>query len=174
MGCRCQPSSGIVTTVPSEGLTQSAANCSIQRTLEIVGERWTLLVLREAFYGRRRFDDFQQALGCARNILSNRLATLVDHGLLRRQPYREPGQRPRYEYRLTEKGIDLSPVLIALMRWGDRWAADADGAPVIVRHTDCDAPVEAVLRCQNGHEALTARQTYGAPGPGALADAASA
>jgi DNA-binding HxlR family transcriptional regulator len=141
--------------------------CSIQRTLEIVGERWTLLVLREAFYGLRRFDEFQRGLGCARNILSNRLATLVDHGLLTRRPYREPGQRPRDEYRLTEKGLELFPVIIALMRWGDRWEADADGPPIVVRHSGCDAPVEAVLRCEHGHEPLTARETYGSLGPGA-------
>jgi len=155
----------------SEGMTAGPAPCSVQSTLEIVGERWTLLVLRDAFSGRRRFDDFQRSLGCARNILSDRLATLVDHGLLRREPYREPGQRPRYEYRLTEKGMELFPVLVAIMRWGDRWAAD-DGAPVVVRHRDCDAPVEAVLRCEHGHEALTARETYGTPGPGALAPSA--
>ncbi len=158
--------------MPADPPLYSSENCSIQRTLEIVGERWTLLVLREAFYGRRRFDDLQSAIGCARNILSNRLGTLVDHGLMRREAYREPGQRPRLEYRLTEKGVDLFPVLIALMRWGDRWTADPEGAPLVLRHSGCDAPVQAVLRCDEGHSGLTARDTYASPGPGArLADA---
>src|SRR5947209_12110312 len=100
--------------------TYSAENCSIKRTLDTLGERWTLLVLREAFYGVRRFDDFQHNVGCARNVLSSRLARLVDRGILRREPYREPKSRPRFEYRLTEKGRDLYPILIALMQWGDR------------------------------------------------------
>jgi DNA-binding HxlR family transcriptional regulator len=145
----------------------SAENCSIARTLEVVGEKWTLLVLREAFYGTRRFDDFQRAIGCARNLLSARLSTLVEHGILRREPYHEPGSRPRAEYRLTEKGVDLFPVLVALLQWGDRWAADPEGPPVEVRHADCGEPVEVELRCAAGHGSLTARDARPVPGPGA-------
>jgi DNA-binding HxlR family transcriptional regulator len=147
----------------------SAENCSIQRTLEIVGEKWSLLVLREAFYGVRRFSDFEHALGCARNILSARLATLVEHGILAREPYREPGSRVRYEYRLTEKGIELFPAIVALMRWGDRWTSDEAGPPVDVLHRYCGEPVVAELRCAAGHGPLSARETEAVPGAGAKA-----
>jgi len=146
----------------------SAANCSVKRTLDVVGEKWTMLVLREAFYGARRFEQLHAGVGCARNILSDRLATLVDHGLLRREPYHEPGRRRREEYRLTDKGLELFPALLALMPWGDRWAADYSGAPVVVCHRDCGEPVEVVLRCAAGHADLSARDTAPVPGPGAL------
>jgi DNA-binding HxlR family transcriptional regulator len=124
------------------------------------------LVLRDAFYGVRRFSDFQRALGCARNIFSARLATLVEHGILVRQPYREPASRPRDKYRLTDKGLELFPALVALMRWGDRWTADDAGPPVKVVHRDCSEPVVAELRCGTGHGPLSARDTEGLPGPG--------
>jgi DNA-binding HxlR family transcriptional regulator len=142
-------------------------NCSIQRTLAIVGEKWTLLVLREAFYGVRRFEDFARAVGCARNVLSTRLSTLVEHGILDRAPYREPGSRPRDEYRLTEKGLDLFPALIALMQWGDRWTADAAGPPVEVLHRGCENQVRAILTCDEGHGPVEARDTRVVAGPGA-------
>jgi DNA-binding HxlR family transcriptional regulator len=145
----------------------SAENCSIHRTLDIVGEKWTLLVLREAFYGVRRFADFHRALGCARNILSSRLRTLVDEGLLFPEPYREPGSRVRLEYRLTAKGLELFPTLVALMQWGDRWTADAEGPPVEVRHRDCEQRVGVELRCAAGHGPLSARETRAVPGAGA-------
>jgi DNA-binding HxlR family transcriptional regulator len=147
----------------------SAENCSIRRTLDIVGEKWTLLVLREAFYGIRRFADFQRALGCARNILSARLRTLVEEGILAREPYRDPGARERYEYRLTDKGLELFPALVALMRWGDRWTADAAGPPVEILHRGCGEPVAAELRCAAGHGPLSARDTEALPGAGAKA-----
>ncbi len=147
----------------------SAENCSIQRTLEIVGEKWTLLVLREAFYGVRRFADFHRALGCARNLLSARLKTLVDQGILCPQPYQQPGSRTRVEYRLTDKGQELFPALVALMQWGDRWTADPAGPPVILRHQDCGHYVRAELRCDAGHRPLTARHTQATPGAGAKA-----
>jgi DNA-binding HxlR family transcriptional regulator len=141
--------------------------CSVARTLEVVGEKWTLLVLREAFYGVRRFDQFHQVLGCARNLLSVRLATLVEHGLLERRSYRQPGQRTRHEYRLTDKGRDLFPAIVALMQWGDRWTADQDGPPVVLRHRDCGAAVGVVLHCDAGHTGLAARDTVPEPGTGA-------
>lgn len=145
----------------------SAANCSVKRTLDVVGEKWTLLVLREAFYGARRFEQFHQGVGCARNILSERLSRLVDEGLLARAPYREPGRRERHEYRLTDKGSELFPAVIALMQWGDRWAADAEGPAVAVRHRDCGEHIEVVLRCESGHGPLTLRDAEPVPGPGA-------
>lgn len=144
-----------------------ADNCSIKRALEVVGEKWTLLVMREAFYGARRFDQFQARIGCARNILSERLATLTEAGLLARVPYREPGQRERHEYRLTDKGLDLITAVIALMQWGDRWQADADGPPVQVLHRDCGHRVEAIVRCPHDNTVLTARDLQPVPGPGA-------
>lgn len=143
------------------------ANCSVKRTLDIVGERWTLLVVREAFYGARRFEQFQARIGCARNILSERLRTLVDAGLMRRVPYREAGQRERYEYRLTDKGLDLVTAVVALMQWGDRWESDPDGPPVKILHRSCGHEAEVVLRCTHDHAELTARDTEVAPGPGA-------
>lgn len=144
-----------------------AANCSVKLALDVVGEKWTLLVLREAFYGARRFEQFHERVGCARNVLSARLATLVDEGLLARVPYREPGRRERHEYRLTDKGRELFPAVIALMQWGDRWAAGAHGPAVEVRHRGCGEPVEAILRCAAGHGPLGARDTEPIPGPGA-------
>lgn len=126
------------------------AACSVMKTLEIVGERWTLLVLREAFYGVRRFDEMRANVGCARNMLSDRLGTLVAHELLARVPYLEEGQRERLEYRLTEKGRALFPVIVALMEWGDRWT-QARGAPVLLRHRGCGARVSTALRCAAGH-----------------------
>jgi DNA-binding HxlR family transcriptional regulator len=145
----------------------SSENCSIRRTLDVVGEKWTLLVLRESFYGTRRFDDFARALGCARNILSTRLATLVEEELLERRPYREPGHRTRVEYRLTEKGHELFPVLVALLQWGDRWEGDPEGPAVELRHRDCGELVGVTLGCAAGHGRLTARDVEPVPGAGA-------
>ena len=105
----------------SETLRYDPDACSIARTLELVGEKWSLLVLREVFSGVRRFDDLRRRTGAPRQVLSARLGTLVDAGLLRRHPYQEPGQRTRDEYRLTTAGMDLYPVLVALLRWGDRY-----------------------------------------------------
>lgn len=148
-------------------LDYSAENCSIARTLGLVGEKWSLLILREALYGVRRFDDFARVLGCPRDVLSARLKRLVAAGVLRTVPYREPGHRPRLEYHLTAKGLDLQPALLALMEWGDRWAADDDGPPVVVTHRDCGAPVSVELTCGEGHRHLAARHTQAVPGPGA-------
>lgn len=153
---------------PVDRSAYAAENCSVGRALAVVGEKWTLLVLREAFYGVRRFDDLQAGLGCARNVLADRLRTLVEHGLLRREPYRVPGSRPRHEYRLTEKGLDLMPALVALMQWGDRWEGGAAGPPVVVTHRGCGEPVRAALTCSAGHSGLTARDTAPEPGPGAI------
>jgi DNA-binding HxlR family transcriptional regulator len=145
----------------------STDNCSIAATLALVGEKWTPLVLREVFTGVRRFDDMYQRLGAPRQVLSNRLARLVEEGILRRQPYREPGQRQRYDYRLTEKGIELYPVLVALMHWGDKWAGDPAGPPVALHHRGCGAEVDLVLRCRDGHDVGGAREVEPRPGPGA-------
>lgn len=145
----------------------SAHNCSVKRTLDVVGEKWTLLVMREAFYGAQRFDQFHARIGCARNILSERLTALTDGELLQKVPYREPGQRERHEYVLTEKGLELITAVIALMQWGDRWESDPEGPPVQVLHRTCGHPVEAILRCPYDDDIVTARDLQPVPGPGA-------
>ncbi|WP_327088660.1 helix-turn-helix transcriptional regulator [Nonomuraea sp. NBC_01738] len=142
-------------------------NCSIERTLDIVGEKWTFLVLREAFSGVRRFADMQATTGAPRQVLSARLARLVDEGLMRKVPYREPGQRQRDEYRLTEKGRDLYPLLVALMHWGDKYLADEAGPPVLLTHRDCGALIEQHFRCADGHEVHGPREVTPHPGSGA-------
>lgn len=160
--------SAIITVVHPDRLSYTAENCSIRRSLDIVGERWTLLVLREAFYGVRRFDDFVRILGCPRDALSTRLSTLVDEGIMRREPYREPGRRVRHEYRLTEKGLELFPALLALMEWGDRWTADPSGPAVELTHRGCGAPMTVTMGCADGHGHLSVRDVAARPGPGAL------
>ena len=122
----------------------TAEDCSIAATLAFVGDRWSLLILRDAFRGVRRFGDLRDDLGIARNILADRLDKLVDAEILERVPYQ---QRPlRHEYRLTAKGRDLSPALIALMRWGDRWANGGE-APTHLVHDACGTELEQLLRC---------------------------
>ncbi len=133
--------------------------CSVAHALAVLGERWTILVLREAFYGVRRFDEMQRAIGCARNVLADRLTTLVEHGVLARVGYRDQGQRERFEYRLTPMGIEAFPVIVALLQWGDRWLPAPGGPPIEVVHRDCGAKVRAELRCEHDHGALTARDT---------------
>lgn len=145
----------------------STDNCSVARTLGIIGEKWSLLLLRDAFAGVRRFDDFRARSGVPRQVLTDRLARLVEHGVLRRVPYQEPGQRRRDEYRLTEAGRDLYPVLVALIDYGDRWLADPQGPSLEVHHRDCDAPVHAVVRCDEGHDLTSVREVTARPGPGA-------
>jgi DNA-binding HxlR family transcriptional regulator len=142
-------------------------NCTIEAALRLVGEKWTFLVLREAFNGVRRFEEMQHRTRMPRQILSNRLGWLVDQGLLRKVPYREPGQRSRSEYRLTERGIDLFPLLVALMEWGSKHAASQDGPLVELRHRDCGAAVRLELRCAAGHRLASARDVTPVPGPGA-------
>ena len=130
-------------------------DCSIARTLGIIGERWSLLVLRDAFYGVHRFEDFQSGLGIARNVLADRLGKLVAQGILERRQYEE--RPPRFEYRLTRKGRDLLPVLLALMRWGDRWEAPADVPPAKLIHTSCGHVTHPVSTCAHCGEELLLR-----------------
>ena len=148
-------------------LDYDTANCAIGAAVGILGERPTFLVLREAFNGVRRFDDMQRRTGMPRQVLSQRLARLVAEGLLRKVPYRQAGQRSRDEYRLTDKGLDLYPVLVALMEWGDRYEGGADGPPVLLRHRDCGEPVRLQLSCTAGHVLESAREVTPVPGPGA-------
>ena len=139
--------------------------CSVASTLEVIGERWTLHVLRESFLGVRRFEDFHRNIGVARNILSDRLNTLVAEGILRRELYNE---RPaRYEYRLTRKGVDLWPVLVALMKWGDRYAAP-NGPPVVLRHASCGGELDDHRFCTVCGRPVEANESLPELGPGAL------
>jgi len=123
----------------------AAVDCSIAQALEVVGEWWSLVILRDAFQGVRRFEDFQRRLGIARNVLSERLQRLVDEGVLERRLYQS--KPDRYEYRLSEKGLDLYPVIVGLMRWGDKWAAGEEGPPVILTHRQCGHDATPVLAC---------------------------
>ena len=144
-------------------------NCTIGRAMEILGERWTFVVLREVFNGVRRFDDIRTHTAIPRQVLTNRLSLLVDHGILRRAPYRLPGERARHEYRLTEKGLDLYPALVAIARWGDRYLADPEGPPVEFRHRECGGLVAMDLVCEAGHLLEDPRTIATSPGPGARA-----
>ena len=148
-------------------LDYDPANCAIGAAVALLGERPTLLVLREAFNGVRRFGDMQQRTGIPRQVLSDRLARLVREDLLRKVPYQDAGQRRRYEYRLTAKGLDLYPVLVGLMQWGDRYAVGSAGPPVLLRHRDCGEPVRLQMACQAGHVLGSAREVTPQPGPGA-------
>ncbi|HEX4033112.1 MAG TPA: helix-turn-helix domain-containing protein [Solirubrobacteraceae bacterium] len=144
--------------------------CSVARTLELVGERWTLLIVRDAFLGRRRFEEFQRSLGVARNILATRLERLVEAGILRRERYSE--HPPRDEYRLTEKGIDLWPVIFELVQWGDRYEAPA-GPPVLLSHRGCSGLIDAHRRCQTCGAEVGAREVRALAGPGGGLSAAA-
>jgi DNA-binding HxlR family transcriptional regulator len=134
---------------PREAWT--ADRCTIAAALDVIATRSAFLILREAFYGTTRFDDFAERVGISEPVAAARLRELVDHGLLERQDYREPGQRTRQRYLLTEKGADLFPALVALMQWGDRWL-DKRGGPVELRHRECGEPVAVELRCAAGHD----------------------
>jgi DNA-binding HxlR family transcriptional regulator len=148
--------------VVSEALWDRS-RCSVAGTLAVVGEKWSLLVLREAFLGVRRFADFQRVLGAPRAVLTDRLNTLVEQGVLRRVPYQAEGERQRHEYRLTQKGVDLHPVLVALMRWGDQYLAEEGEVPLELRHRDCGEPVHQVLVCEAGHQLSGAREVRPVP-----------
>ena len=134
--------------------------CSVARALDVVGEWWALLVVREAFRGVRRFDAFVEQLGIAPNILAARLRRLVEAGVLEPRKYAD---RPeRFEYRLTKKGRDLFPVILALMHWGDRWCGE-DGPPVALVHAACGKRTHARAVCAECGEPLEARATYTEP-----------
>jgi DNA-binding HxlR family transcriptional regulator len=136
-------------------------NCSIARTLEVLGDRWTMLVMRDAFLRVRRFEDFQRELGIARNVLTDRLNRLVEEGILERVRYQD---RPaRFEYRLTEKGIDLWPVMMTMMQWGDRYYAP-EGRPRIIRHRDCGGELIEHLKCSKCGAELGPRDVVADPG----------
>lgn len=145
-------------------------SCSVARTASVIGDRWTILILRNAFLRIRRFEDFQSNLGITRHLLAGRLKRLVDEGILTRTPYQE--SPPRYEYRLTSKGRQLYPVLISMAAWGDAFMDEGKGPPVLYRHEPCGHTVTPRLSCPDCGEAVHAHEITPLPGPGlVLADA---
>lgn len=146
--------------------------CSVARSLAVIGDRWTLMILRDCFLGVRRFEGFQDRLGISRSIVAERLARLTEEGVLERRAYSD---RPlRHEYRLTEKGLDLHPVIMAIVDWGDRHYAGEGGPPVIRRHKACGCDFHAVQVCSECGEPVSARDVEARPGPGAVPRAAPA
>ena len=139
-------------------------HCSVAQCLEVVGEWWSMLIVRDAFFGVTRFEDFQRRLGISRNILTQRLQHLTEAGVLSRIPYSEHPRR--FHYRLTDKGRDLWPVLTAMRQWGDRYAAP-DGPPLHMVHQACGETVDAVMVCSACGVPLGARDVRVTPGPGA-------
>ena len=139
--------------------------CSIARSLDIVGEWWTPLILRDVFTGLRRFEEIQADLGIARNILSDRLSTLVDRGVLEKQRYQEAPDR--YEYRLTEMGRELSPILVALMRWGDHYLAGEAGPPTLLVHKTCGHELRQGFYCASCRQTFSPADISSRPGPAA-------
>lgn len=142
-------------------------NCSVAAALEVLGERWSLLVIREAFLGSRRFDQFQANLGIARNVLTARLRTLVDQGIF--EPHRYQERPERFEYRLSEKGRALYPIIVALMQWGDRWASPRAGPPAILVDRETQRPVEPALVDRRTGTPIELGRVRLVPGPGANA-----
>ena len=131
-------------------------NCPIAQSLDVIGERWTLLILRNCFMGTRRFDEFQQQLGLTRHLLADRLKTLVSHDVLKKVPYGEQGKR--FEYRLTEKGLDLYPVILTLANWGNTWLFAPGQQPLQHIHHSCGQPTQPVLSCSHCGDTLDPRQ----------------
>lgn len=138
--------------------------CTIARSVHVLGDHWNLLIIRQACLGTRRFDEFQAALGIGRNILTQRLAGLVEEGLLTRVLYQE--HPPRVEYRLTDKGRDAYPILAAMAAWGERWLTGPEGTPLVLHHTTCDHDIHAVVVCSVCEAPLDVRAVTAHAGPG--------
>jgi DNA-binding HxlR family transcriptional regulator len=137
--------------------------CSVARTLDTIGDRWSLLILRDAFYGVRRFEDFRDDLGVARNILTDRLQKMVSHGVLDRVQYED--KPPRFEYRLTDKGKDLLPVVLTMMQWGNKWTQEDEKGPITLTHLTCGHEATPVVTCSHCHEELVRRELRVEPLP---------
>jgi DNA-binding HxlR family transcriptional regulator len=140
---------------------------SVAKALEVIGERWSLLIVRSVMHGNRRFGEIQESLGIARNVLTTRLQRLVDEQILERRAYSE--SPPRYEYFLTQKGLDLWPALIALLNWGDRYSPEPGGPKRLIVHKQCGGTVSERGICETCGKVLTARDAIQVPGPGAKA-----
>jgi len=138
--------------------------CSIARSLEVVGERWSLLIIRNVGLGMNRFEPLRENLGITRSVLTTRLNSLIEYGILEKRRYSE--RPPRYEYHLTEKGRDLAPVLLQLMWWGDRYYPEAGGPPTVAVHKSCGGALDRHMVCEKCGEAVEADRVYLKPGPG--------
>ena len=147
-------------------LAWDPANCSVGRAVSLVGQPWVTLIMRELTQGVHRFSDMQARLGLSRSVLSERLELLFVNGVVERREYREPGQRRRAEYHLTQKGRDLYPAIAALREWGDKYLADPEGPPVLVTHRGCGAAVHTAIVCDAGHE-VAPEEIERTPGPSA-------
>jgi DNA-binding HxlR family transcriptional regulator len=145
--------------------------CSVARTVAVIGDRWSLLILRECFLRKRRFEAFQSSLGITRHLLAERLKKLVRLGVLRRIPYQESPKR--YEYILTQKGLDLYPVMMSIVHWGDTHMVDARGRPLLHEHKNCGQMFDPVMVCSGCGEPLDPKQVHVHPGPGARKIAAA-
>ena len=145
-------------------ISERRDGCSIQGTLDVIGDRWTLLILRDLFRGVRRFSQLEDNLGIAKNLLASRLSKLVAADIVTKVPYQD---KPiRHEYFLTQKGRDLSPSLVALMRWGDRWCNDRT-PPTLLVHSECGTPLNQITQCPTCDESLDPDEIRSRPGPGA-------
>jgi DNA-binding HxlR family transcriptional regulator len=142
----------------SANLKLARTQCPIARTLQIVGQKWTLLIMREALYGVSRFEDFQANLNIPRPVLSDRLTLLTNQGLLVRRPYNRKGQRVRYDYHLTEKGTDLLPVLISMMQWGDKYLMESVEPAIVLSHNKCDSQVRLELICASDRHIVSVNE----------------
>ncbi|MDO0916647.1 helix-turn-helix domain-containing protein [Streptomyces sp. DT2A-34] len=140
---------------------------SVALALRVMSPRTAGVIMREAFFGTRRFEDFLRHVDVSSGVLSARLRELVDEGMLEKCPYREPGARVRDEYRLTDKGRSMLPVLVALIDWADHWLVGPQGPTVQLLHRDCGAPITASVTCASGHSITAPRNVIAAPGPGA-------
>ena len=143
--------------------------CSVARTLAVVGDRWTLLILRDAFLRTRRFEEFQASLGLTRHRLADRLRKLVAEGIFERVRYQD--RPPRFEYKLTEKGRDLYPLIVSLVGWGDRWMAGKAGPPIELIHRTCGHQITPRFTCPHCRDAITARDMLAQPGPALMREA---
>ncbi|GAV21467.1 putative HTH-type transcriptional regulator YybR [Mariprofundus micogutta] len=144
---------------------QREAPCPIAQLLELLGDRWSLLIIRDAFYGVRRFDGFQQHLGISKKVLTMRLTTLVDAEIMKKERYQSKPER--YEYRLTAKGRELFPVLLTMMRWGNRWLVDEGEETVQLLHSNCGEKTEPRMVCSHCEQPITPARIQAVPGPGA-------
>ncbi|GGC86599.1 winged helix-turn-helix transcriptional regulator [Chelatococcus reniformis] len=148
--------------------TLEEEQCSVARTVAVIGDRWSLLILRDCFLRVRRFDDFQARLGITRHLLSDRLKKFVRYGVLRRVPYQDSPKR--YEYILTQRGLELYPVIMAIVHWGDIHMADERGRPLLHEHKLCGKLFDPVMVCSECNEPLSAKDVHVRPGPGSTAE----
>ncbi|HBO71479.1 MAG TPA: transcriptional regulator, partial [Acinetobacter sp.] len=137
--------------------------CSVARTLSVLGDRWTMLILRNAFMGVRRFDDFQRSLGWTRHVLSERLKRLVEHEILVKVPYVQ--RQERFEYQLTEKGLDLYPIILAMVQWADKWMDLGMGKPLEFTHKSCGKKINPKVVCSECNDQIHVQDVRVAAGP---------